>query len=81
MIPYFWIKNMVTAGLEPGEKIYEELIEHLGKWKCPFQKKLSNKIRLRFLFLRRILRSPEKRRTTTRRSAMTINQGPQERFL
>ena len=29
MLPVIWINNMITAGLESGEKSYEILIEHL----------------------------------------------------
>ena len=29
ILPVVWINSMITAGLEPREKSYEDLIEHL----------------------------------------------------
>ena len=31
VLPTVWINSMITAGLEPREKSYGDLIEHLGK--------------------------------------------------
>ena len=31
MLPVFWVNSMTTAGPEPKEKTYEELIEHLER--------------------------------------------------
>ena len=31
MLPAVWVNSMTTAGLEPREKTYKELIEHLEK--------------------------------------------------
>ena len=78
MIPLYWIKSMAIAGLEPREKTHEELIERLEKIEMSIIEAPVKKTQLRLLFLRQILRSPEKRITMTRRSDATISQGPQE---
>lgn len=31
MLPTIWVNSMITAGIEPREKSYEDLIEHLEK--------------------------------------------------
>ena len=48
MLPAVWVNSMTTAGLEPREKTYEELIEHLEKLECslpdePIPKKMDSK--------------------------------------
>ena len=48
MLPAVWINSMTTAGLEPREKSYEDLIEHLEKLESslpdePIPKKLKSK--------------------------------------
>ena len=60
MIPSFWLKSMATAGLEPREKTYEELIEHLEKLEVSIPEELSKRISLELHLLRRIRKSPGK---------------------
>ena len=34
ILPAVWVNSMTIAGLEPREKTYKELIEHLEKLEC-----------------------------------------------
>ena len=50
MIPSFWLKSMATAGLEPREKTYEELIEHLEKLEVSIPEEVGKKDKPKVVF-------------------------------
>ena len=54
MIPYFWLKTMVTAILYTREKTYEELIKHLEKLEVSIPEKAVKKTSLELHLLRTI---------------------------
>ena len=67
MIPSFWIKSMATAGLEPREKTYEELIEHLEKLEVSIPEEVVKKDKPTVSFSEKDKKIPRKDKTYNRK--------------
>ena len=63
MIPSFWLKSIATADLDPREKTYEDLIEHLKKLEVSIPEEVVKKDKPKVSFSEKDIKIPRKDKT------------------